>query len=38
MKIAVAASAARGADYHYTLLAKLDDQHGHLWRGMVHVE
>lgn len=38
MYVSVASSATAGADYRYTLLAKLDDQHGHLWRGMVHVQ
>ena len=38
MSITVASTAQRGADYHYTLLAKLDEQHGHIWRGLVHVQ
>ncbi len=37
MTVSVAASAAHGADYHYTLFANLDEQRGHIWRGMVHV-
>jgi hypothetical protein len=38
LTVSVAAGAARGADYDYTLLANLDAQNGHLWRGVVHVK
>jgi hypothetical protein len=38
MTIAVSATAKKGTDYHYTLLAQLDQQNAHLWRGMVRVK
>ncbi len=37
MTLAVSASAARGADIHYTLFSTLAQGNAHLWRGMVHV-
>lgn len=37
LTIAVPANARRGSDYHYSLVSRIDDNNGHLWRGMVHV-
>jgi hypothetical protein len=38
LTVTLASNAARGADYDYTLLANLDAQNGHLWRGVVHAQ
>lgn len=37
MSITVPAGARRGTDYHYSLIARLNEDSAHLWRGMVHV-
>lgn len=37
MTIHVSANATVGKDYHYQLLAQLNDQSAHLWRGMLTV-
>ncbi len=37
MSIQVSATAKKGTSYHYSLLANLDMNTGHLWRGMVRV-
>jgi hypothetical protein len=38
MSITVAATAKHATDYHYSLLAQLDANNLHAWRGMVHVK
>jgi hypothetical protein len=38
MSITVAATAKHATDYHYSLLAQLDANTAHAWRGMVHVK
>ena len=38
MSITVSASAKSATDYHYSLLAQLDANTAHAWRGMVHVK
>jgi hypothetical protein len=37
LTISVPKEARRGADYHYSLISRIDDRTGHLWRGLVHV-
>lgn len=37
LSITVPKDARRGADYHYSLISRISDTTGHLWRGMVHV-
>lgn len=37
MTIAIAPTAKKGTDYHYTVQASIDPMIGHLWRGMVRV-
>jgi hypothetical protein len=38
LTINVAATAKHGTDYHFSVLAQLDPNNGHTWRGMVSVK
>jgi hypothetical protein len=38
LSVTVAATAKHATDYHYSLLAQLDANTAHAWRGMVHVK